>query len=63
MKLKCYTPYVKGITGHDFKLSLVQRFKILFCKRLSVIFANETFRPENKKSQKKKEAKNERLST
>lgn len=48
MKLKCYTPYVKGITGHDFKLSISQRFKILFCKKLSVIFANEEFRKKNR---------------
>ena len=43
MKLKCYTPYVKGITGHDFKLSIVQRLRILFCRKLTVIFANERF--------------------
>ena len=57
MKLTAYTPYVIGITGHDFKLTLSQRFKILFCKRLSVVFADETFRPTSKKSQKKRRLK------
>lgn len=38
MVIKKYTPYVKGVVGCDFKLSIKQRFQILFCKNLSVIF-------------------------
>lgn len=38
MVLKSYSPYVRGIVGADFKLTLGQRLRLLFCKKLSVIF-------------------------
>ena len=40
-KLKGLSPYVDGIIGHDFHLSLWQRVKILFCSGISVFLMSE----------------------
>ena len=34
----CHHPYVKGVVGADFKLTLWQRIQILFCGGISVFF-------------------------
>ncbi len=44
-KLKAYTHYINGAVGHDFKLTLLEKIKILFSKKLSVVFVSA-----NKKS-------------
>ena len=44
--IKAYIPYIHGIIGHDFKLTLKQKLNLLFCKRLSVIFIEEKLRDE-----------------
>lgn len=45
-KLKTTTPYVYGVVGHDFHLSFINRFKLLFCKTLSVIFIGTKVMPK-----------------
>lgn len=44
-ELKGYTHYINGTVGHDFKLTLLEKIKILFSKKLSVVFISA-----NKKS-------------
>ena len=45
MKLVAYTPYVRGVTGADIKLTLKERIKLLFCEGVSV-FLGDVFRHE-----------------
>ena len=40
--LKGYTPYIYGTLGKDFKLTIKQKLKILFCSKLSVVFVSES---------------------
>lgn len=43
-KIVAYTPYVKGIVGQEFRLTLLQRLKILFCKKLEVRLMSDDFK-------------------
>lgn len=51
--IKGYTPYVNGVVGHDFRLSFLQRLKILFCRGISVILVDETLRKEKDKEKER----------
>ena len=46
MKIKAYTPYLVGVVGHDFHLSLWQRVRLLFSPTLSVIFISDELKKE-----------------
>ena len=46
MQIKAYTPYVVGVVGHDFHLSLWQRVRLLFSPTLSVIFISDELKKE-----------------
>lgn len=48
MKLEAYTPYVSGVVGRDFKLTFIQKIKILFCKKLRVILIAENLRKKER---------------
>ena len=51
--IKGYTPYVNGVVGYDFRLSFLQRLKILFCRSISVILVDEKLRKERDKKEEK----------
>lgn len=44
--IKKYTPYVNGVVGADFRLSFLQRLKILFCRGITVILVDEKLSKE-----------------
>ena len=39
-KLKAYTNYINGVVGSDFKLTLWEKIKIMFSKKLTVAFVS-----------------------
>ena len=48
MKLKAYTPYVNGVIGQEFKLTFMQKIRILFCEKLTVILVAEKLRKKER---------------
>ena len=47
-ELECYTPYVDGVIGAEFKLTFVQRIQALIYGRVTVVLKS----PQIKKSRK-----------
>lgn len=45
-KLECYTPYVQGVVGCYVKLTFKQKIKILFSKKLNIVFIHRDWSDE-----------------
>lgn len=46
MLFKHYSKYVQGAVGADFKLSFWKKLRLLFCKKISVVFFNERLKKD-----------------